>query len=122
VIEFQMKYIHFVIDSERLMDQPFSADLVSIEWIESSDPGDDSGSPHYRAGINFLQRKKVMVASSLFDPAIEGAKRLVDAIFQRGVLRWQSGQSVLDYISQMPETGKILFANRAYDKVGRHAV
>ncbi len=65
------------------MDQSFAADLVGIKWIESSDPGDDSRSTDYRAGTEFLQNKKVMVASSLFDPAIEGAKRLVNAIFQR---------------------------------------
>jgi hypothetical protein len=53
-----------------------------------------------------------MVAASLFDSAIEGAKRLVNAILQSGLLRWQSGQPILDYISQMPETGKIMFVNR----------
>jgi hypothetical protein len=108
-----MKYIHFVIDSERLMDQPFSADLISIKWIESSDPGDNCGSTDYGAGTDLLQNEKVMVTSSLFDPAIEGAKRLVNAILQGEVLRWQSGQPVLDYTSQMPEIGKIMFANRS---------
>jgi hypothetical protein len=113
MIEFQMKYIHFVIDSKRLMDQPFSADLVSIEWIESTDSGDDSRGTDYRAGTNFLEDKKVMVASRLFDPPIKGAKRLVNPIFQGGVLRRQSGQSVLDYAGQMPETGKIVISGWA---------
>jgi hypothetical protein len=113
MIEFQMKYIHFVIDSKRRMDQPFSADLISIEWIESSDPGDDSRGTDYRPGTDFLEDEKVMVASRLFDPPVKGAKRLVNAIFQGGVLRWQSGQSVLDYVGQMPETGKIVIGSWA---------
>jgi hypothetical protein len=108
-----MKYIHFVIDSERLMDQSLSADLISIEWIESSDPGDNCGGTYDRTGTDFLQNEKVMVTSSLFDPAVEGAKRLVNAVLQGGVLRWQSGQPILDYISYMPESGKIMFANRS---------
>jgi hypothetical protein len=112
VIELQMKYIHFVVDSERLVDQSFSADFISIEWIESPDPGDNCGGTDYRAGTDFLQNEKVMVAASLFDPAIEGAKRLVDAVLQSRLLRWQSGQPVLDYISQIPETGKIMFVSR----------
>jgi hypothetical protein len=103
------------------MDQPFRSDLVSIERIETSDPGDDSRSAHDQAGTDFLQSKQVVVASGLFYSVIKRAKRLVDALFESGVLRRQSGHSVLDYISQVSETGEIVFANRTKDKVGRHA-
>ena len=49
-----MKHIHFMIDSERLVNQSFSADFISIEWIESPDSRDNCGGTDYCAGTDFL--------------------------------------------------------------------